>query len=140
MVFFLFYCFIAYFAEMDNDGEIMVQQLMEEEAEAKAESKKWLLLILSLLHIRARLQPLRIGGSTKGKSKNIDGHRKAGALMLKDDYFRGKPTHGPKTFWRCFWMNKELFMKIVFAVREHDDYLKLKRDFTGLDGLTYVQK
>jgi hypothetical protein len=32
---------------MDNSGEIMVQQLMEEEAKATVESKKWLLLLVS---------------------------------------------------------------------------------------------
>jgi hypothetical protein len=94
---------------------------MQEEAEAMDESKKHLLLITSLLRLRARLQPPCIGGSTKGKSKNIEQHRKAGAEMLKDDYFRDNPTHGLKTFRRRVWMNKELFLKILYGVQEYDD-------------------
>ncbi|XP_071683465.1 uncharacterized protein [Lolium perenne] len=37
-------------------------------------------------------------------------------------------------------MNKDLFMKIVFGVREYDDYFMIKQDCTGLWGFTSIQK
>ena len=52
--------------------------------------------------------------------------------MLDTDYFADAATHMPKDFRRRFRMNKELFMKIVFGVREYDDYFMCKKDCTGL--------
>jgi hypothetical protein len=54
---------------MDNNNKMMVQQLMQEEVEAVAESKKHHLLITAL-HLRARLQPPQTRGSRKEKSKD----------------------------------------------------------------------
>jgi hypothetical protein len=48
------------------------------------------------------------------------------ALLLDTDNFTDDATHTPKDFWRQFWMNKDLFMKIVFSVREYDDYFMCK--------------
>jgi hypothetical protein len=86
---------------MDNNDEMMVQQLMQEEAEPVAESKKHHLLITALLHLRARLQPSQTRGSRKGKSKDRP-TSDARAQMLEDDYFRDNRTHVPKTFQCCF--------------------------------------
>jgi hypothetical protein len=76
------------------------------EEEAKTERKKWLLLIVTLLLLCARLQLPRIGGSSMGKRKSIDRHRLAAAEMLEDDYFKNDVTHGTKTFRGCFRVNK----------------------------------
>jgi hypothetical protein len=35
-------------------------------------------------------------------------------------------------------MNKELFMRIVYGVREYDEYFMLKKYCTGLAGFTLV--
>ncbi|XP_071681178.1 uncharacterized protein [Lolium perenne] len=37
-------------------------------------------------------------------------------------------------------MNKELYLKIVYGVREYDDYFMAKQDCTGLWGFTSIQK
>ena len=60
--------------------------------------------------------------------------------MLYRDYFADDPVHDELTFRRRFRMNKGLFMKIVFGVREYDDYFTQKKDCTGLRGFSSVQK
>jgi hypothetical protein len=81
---------------------MMVEQLMQDEAEAATERKKRLLILVSLLRLRAKLLPPRSGDSVKGKRKNMDHHWMAGDEMLEDDYFKDGVTHGPKTFGAAF--------------------------------------
>jgi hypothetical protein len=47
-------------------------------------------------------------------------------MLLECDYFADDATHSPKEFWRRFRMNKDLFLKIVFGVREYGDYFMSK--------------
>jgi hypothetical protein len=116
---------------MDSNHEMMVQHWMQEEAEAVTKRKKRLLLLVYLLRIQAKLQPLCIGGSFKGKSKNIGRHQMAKAVMLEDNYFKDDATHGPKTFRRRFRMNKETFRHIVQGAREYDAYFLCKKITPG---------
>jgi hypothetical protein len=37
-------------------------------------------------------------------------------------------------------MNKALFMKLVYRVREYDDYFLTKKDCTGIWGFSSIQK
>ena len=60
--------------------------------------------------------------------------------MLEIDYFAENATNTLKEFWQQFRMNKGLFMKIVFGVREYDDYFEQKKDCTGVWGFSSVQK
>jgi hypothetical protein len=82
----------------------------------------------------------RRGGSNPGNRRNVNRHRQAGAMLLDADYFIDDATHSPKEFRHRFWMNKNLFMKIVFGVREYDDYFMIKQDCTCLWGFTSIQK
>ena len=61
-------------------------------------------------------------------------------MLLDSNYFADDATHTPKEFGRRFRMNKDLFMKIVFGVREYDDYFMSKQDCTGLWGFSSIQK
>jgi hypothetical protein len=78
--------------------------------------------------------------SRVGKMGNKERHRQAGALLLDSNYFADDATHTPKDFLRWFRMNKDLFMLIVFGVREYDDYFMCKQDCTGLWGFSSIQK
>jgi hypothetical protein len=80
----------------------------------------------------------RRGGSKPGKRKNVYRHRQVGAMLLDADYFADDVTHSPKEFRSRFRMNKDLFMKIVFGVREYDDYFMIKQDCTDLWGFTSI--
>ena len=115
---------------MGSNDEMMVTMLMEEEAVASAERKKRLILLVALLQLRAKRLPPCIGGSVKGKSKNIDRRRAARAQILADDYFKEGATHPPKKFRCRFRMNKETFRNIVQGVWEYDTYFLCKKDCT----------
>ncbi|XP_071680279.1 uncharacterized protein [Lolium perenne] len=82
----------------------------------------------------------RRGGSKPGKRRKINRHRQAGAMLLDADYFNDDATHSPMEFRRRFRMNKALFLKIVYGVREYDNYFMAKQDCTGLWGFTSIQK
>jgi hypothetical protein len=57
--------------------------------------------------------------SRVGKMRNKERHRQVGVLLLDSDYFTNDATHTPKDFHRRSRMNKDLFMKIFFGVREY---------------------
>ncbi|XP_071678596.1 uncharacterized protein [Lolium perenne] len=52
-------------------------------------------------------------------------------MLLECDYFADDATHTPKEFRHRSRMNKDLFMKIVFGVREYDNYFMSKKECTG---------
>ncbi|KAK1648806.1 hypothetical protein QYE76_066611 [Lolium multiflorum] len=101
-------------AAMESDDEMMVQLFMEEQNPERA-STRWL------------------------KARQEEEHQ-ADAMLLDADYFADDATHSPKEFRRRFRMNKDLFMKIVFGIREYGDYFMIKKDCTGLWGFTSIQK
>jgi hypothetical protein len=81
-----------------------------------------MMVLTALMRYREQLLAVsRRGGSRVGKAKNKNRHRLAGALLLDSDYFADDATNTPKEFRRCFRINKEMFVKIVFGVREYDD-------------------
>ncbi|XP_071683178.1 uncharacterized protein [Lolium perenne] len=61
-------------------------------------------------------------------------------MLLDADYFNDDATHSPREFRRRIRMNKGLFLKIVYGVREYDDYFMTKQDCTCLWGFTSIQK
>jgi hypothetical protein len=61
----------------------------------------------------------RRGDSKPVKRRNINRHHQADAMLLDADYFNDNMTHSPKEFRRRFRMKKELFLKIVYGVREY---------------------
>ncbi|KAK1631217.1 hypothetical protein QYE76_005532 [Lolium multiflorum] len=114
-------------AARDNNDETMVQLFTEEQ---NAEVQQ--LILTSLPRVRHPLFAMpRRGGSNSGKRRNINRHRQAGGMLLDADYFADDVTHSPKEFRRRFMMNKDLFMKIVYGVREYDEYFMDKQDCTA---------
>jgi hypothetical protein len=63
----------------------------------------------------------RHGGPRVRRRKTKDGQQMVGALIAEADYFFDDSGHTTKDFRRRFRMNKELFMHIVYGVREYDD-------------------
>nr|XP_051190903.1 uncharacterized protein LOC127304246 [Lolium perenne] len=113
---------------MDSDNEMMVQLFTEEQNAAAVRRQQQQLIPTSFLCIR---QPLfgvpRRGGSKPGKRRNVSRHRQAGAMLLDVDYFVDDVSHSPKEFRRRIRINKDMFMKIVFGVREYEDYFMIKQ-------------
>ncbi|XP_020254359.1 uncharacterized protein LOC109831450 [Asparagus officinalis] len=83
-------------------------------------------------------RPKRIG--------SVPGHlvinrgREEGNSRLYNDYFSNNPTYGANLFRRRFRMQRSLFLRIVDAVREHDNYFVQKVDGVGRLGLSTLQK
>ncbi|KAK1602355.1 hypothetical protein QYE76_037440 [Lolium multiflorum] len=119
------------FAAMDSDDEMMVQLFTEEQNSEAVRRQQQQLILTSMLRVR---QPLflvpRRDGSKPGKRRNINRHHQAGAMLLDADYFNDDATHSPKEFRRRFRMNMALFLKIVYGVREYDNYFMAKQDCT----------
>ncbi|KAK8957599.1 hypothetical protein KSP39_PZI000298 [Platanthera zijinensis] len=81
----------------------------------------------------------RYRGSTPGHAV-INRGRIEGDTRLWNDYFSDHPTYGETYFRRRFRMRKNLFLRIVAAVREHDNYFIQKKDGLETLGLSTLQK
>ncbi|XP_020249443.1 uncharacterized protein LOC109826833 [Asparagus officinalis] len=83
-------------------------------------------------------RPKRIG--------SVPGHlvinrgREEGNSQLYHDYFSDNPTYGANLFRRRFWMHRSLFLRIVEAVRDHDNFFVQKMDGVSKLGLSTLQK
>ncbi|XP_020262325.1 putative nuclease HARBI1 [Asparagus officinalis] len=83
-------------------------------------------------------RPKRIG--------SVPGHlvinrgREEGNSRLYHDYFSDNPTYGANLFRRRFRMHRSLFLRIVEAVRDHDNFFIQKMDGVSKLGLSTLQK
>ncbi|XP_076903825.1 uncharacterized protein LOC143558992 [Bidens hawaiensis] len=66
--------------------------------------------------------------------------RGQGEARLMQDYFVDNPTYDQAIFRRRFRMQKPLFLRIVAAVTANDIYFQQRRDATGRQGLSPLQK
>lgn len=77
---------------------------------------------------------------------SVEGHhvlnrdRQSGHIRLYEDYFSDNPTYGPSYFRRRFRMRRHVFVRIMNAVEEYDDYFVQKRNAAGTLGLSCLQK
>ncbi|XP_020398640.1 uncharacterized protein [Zea mays] len=85
---------------------------------------------------QVRRQP---GGSVPGRAY-IYRDREAGHARMYQDYLAENPTYGPNLFRRRFRMNRPLFLRILNAVEQHDDYFEQKRNAAHQHGLSCFQK
>lgn len=79
------------------------------------------------------------GGSIPGHQV-VRRKRELGHCRLYEDYFSDDPTYGPEFFRRRFRMNRPLFLCIMHAVENHDDYFKQRRNAANVLGLSCLQK
>ena len=57
----------------------------------------------------------------------INRGREAGHVRLWNDYFSANPTCGEDLFRRHFRMSRDLFLCIVDAVKDHDNFFLQKK-------------
>uniref|UniRef100_A0A0D3BVE3 DDE Tnp4 domain-containing protein n=1 Tax=Brassica oleracea var. oleracea TaxID=109376 RepID=A0A0D3BVE3_BRAOL len=76
----------------------------------------------------------------KGQRTYIERNREEGHIRLWNDYFSEEPTFPRYLFRRRFRMNKDLFMRIVYRLSEEFRFFQQRRDATGRDGLSPLQK
>jgi hypothetical protein len=60
--------------------------------------------------------------------------------MLYADYFVDEPLHPEAVFRHRLKMSRDLFLKIVYAIRDLDPYFRCKLDCTGMIGFSSLQK
>jgi hypothetical protein len=80
------------------------------------------------------------GGSVLGKRPNIDRDAQAGHDRIFKDYFAANATFPRAKFERRYRMPKSIFLRIMEAVEEHDNYFVQKEDCTKKIGLSCLQK
>ena len=58
---------------------------------------------------------------------------------LYNDYFSDNHVYGKREFHRRFRMSRRLFLHIVDAIKQHDNYFNQQRDASGRLGLSTLQ-
>ena len=128
---------------MDNDDEMAMHLIMQEEDDIDAEEEESIAILACLAKMQieedTNANPKR-GGSKFGRKKSKLRMRLEGHCMLYGDYFAEDPVYDEKDFRRRFRMGKNLFMRLVHGVREHDPWFKLKKDVVGTVGFSSIQK
>jgi hypothetical protein len=116
-----------------------MELLMQDKPTPPPPNKEQRMMVLTaMLQYREYLAAVpRLGCSRAGKAKSKNRQRLVGALFLDSDY---DAANTPKEFQLHFRMNKETFMKIVYGVREYNDYFMCNLDYTGLYEFSLIQK
>ncbi|CAK8540846.1 unnamed protein product [Lathyrus sativus] len=72
--------------------------------------------------------------------RNIERNREEGHERLFNDYFSETPVYTDEQFRRRYRMHTHVFLRIVEALGQHDEYFQLKIDATGRSSLSPLQK
>ncbi|XP_058742343.1 uncharacterized protein LOC131614811 [Vicia villosa] len=78
--------------------------------------------------------------SRRTRRSVIDRNREEGHIRLFNDYFSENPVYTDAQFRRRFRMHRHLFLRIVEALGNHDEYFQMRVDATGKMGLSPLQK
>ncbi|KAI3521391.1 hypothetical protein L1887_10854 [Cichorium endivia] len=76
----------------------------------------------------------------RARRRYRDRAREQGETRLMEDYFVDNPIYDETIFRRRFRMRKPLFLRIVNAITTNDRYFQQRRDATGRQGLSPLQK
>ncbi|KAI5443659.1 hypothetical protein KIW84_012346 [Lathyrus oleraceus] len=83
----------------------------------------------------------RSGSSSRPKRRTtVDRGREEGHNRLFNDYFSENPVYTDVQFRRRFGMHRHVFLRIVDALGNHDEYFQMRVDATGKMGLSPLQK
>ncbi|CAK8530608.1 unnamed protein product [Lathyrus sativus] len=84
---------------------------------------------------------LRSGSSSRPKRRTtVDRGREEGHNRLFNDYFSENPIYTDVQFRRRFIMHRHVFIRIVDALGNHDEYFQMRVDATGKMDLSPLQK
>ncbi|KAI5405179.1 Developmentally-regulated G-protein 3 [Lathyrus oleraceus] len=87
-------------------------------------------------------QQLQNSGSSSRRKRRttIDRGREEGHNRLFNDYFSKNPVYTDVQFRRRFRMHRHVFLRIVDALGNYDEYFQMRVDATGKMGLSPLQK
>ncbi|XP_062193599.1 uncharacterized protein LOC133897015 [Phragmites australis] len=97
------------------------------------------LATVSALHESEASQRGPWGGSVPGR-RRIERNRLEGHHRLFNDYFADHPVYPDYIFRRRVRMKRDLYLKIVQAVADHDPWFQQRRNVAGELGLSALQK
>ena len=127
---------------MDSDDEMAMHLIMQEEDDNDTEEEESIAILACLAKMQieedTNANPKR-GGSKFGRRKGKLRMRVEGHCMLYGNYFSEDLRFDEKDFRRRFWMSRNLFMRLVQGVREHDPWFKLKKDVVGTVDFSSIQ-
>ncbi|CAK8536355.1 unnamed protein product [Lathyrus sativus] len=72
--------------------------------------------------------------------RNIERNREEGRDRLFKDYFSETLAYTNEQFRRRYRMHKHVFLRIVEAIGQHDEYFRMMVDATGRASLLLLQK
>ena len=121
----------------DDDDDIeMINLIAEEEAICRVIANNN--MIIDYLLNQQNNQVIH-GGSIPGHVV-IQRDRENADRNLFNDYFSETPRYNDIMFRRRYRMSRSLFLRIVDAVKGHDNYFEQRRDGLGRLGLSTLQK
>ncbi|KAI5402842.1 hypothetical protein KIW84_050438 [Lathyrus oleraceus] len=83
----------------------------------------------------------RSGSSSRAKRRTtVDRGREEEHNRLFNDYFSENPVYTDVQFQRRLRMHRHVFLRIVDALGNHDEYFQMRVDATGKMGLSPLQK
>ena len=121
----------------DDENSLVLNDLLKKEAIiVHAISNNNMILE----HLRSQQHNLvSHGGSVPGHIF-VNRDREAADHRLFNDYFADNPLYNEDQFRRRYRMRRSLFLRIVDAVKDHDQYFQQRRDHAGRLGLSSNQK
>ncbi|XP_042404757.1 putative nuclease HARBI1 [Zingiber officinale] len=123
-----------------NPDRSMLQEFWRNELAEDAEDideRRMLQLYEQRQMVHQRAQS---SSSRTQRRRYLNRDREVGHARLFNDYFSDDPVYPDDIFRRRFRMKKELFLRIVDAVKNHSEYFQWKVDATGKKGLSPLQK
>jgi len=72
--------------------------------------------------------------------RNIERNREEGHERLFNEYFSETPVYTDEKFRRRYRMHKHVFLHIIEALGQYDEYFQLRVDATGRSGISPLQK
>jgi hypothetical protein len=115
------------------------QRLINKEDEMDDELEMAMVLLIGQYWKRIRM-------NHRGRIGSVIGHevhnwqRQEYDSKLYRNYFSERPTYPDKFFRRRFQMRRSLYLRIAYAVEEHDNYFIQRRNTAGALGFSYLQK
>ncbi|XP_058783356.1 uncharacterized protein LOC131658036 [Vicia villosa] len=92
-------------------------------------------LLLSMLEKERQSR----SSSRRKRRSVIDRNHEEWHIRLFNDYFSENPVYTDAQFRRRFRMHRHLFLRIVEALGNHDEYFQMRVDATGKMGLSPLQ-
>jgi len=124
-----------------DDFQLQMAQIDEQEDAICHQIIQNNITIMQILNEYAADQTIErnVGGSIPGHAF-INQDRESVDRRLFNDYFSESPMYNEAMFRRRYRMSRSLFLRIMYAVKSHDNYFVQQADRAGRFELSPLQK